>query len=351
MAIRLLVIIGSFVLMFGYYVILPYRKGRKFKAEDFEIDYAETTREIPILWGQIKKNASVFFDTLLLLKQKFVQRLGYSVIIGLCFAVYVVYITPTIYYLDLSMNSDTNMLFIFSFAQAIQKAISHIGDLGAFFEFYNDAWLWPILSLIFSALSLLSLNAYIKSRFGEFQVSRKSTIANGVFYFISFMVVLSLFFINETWVNIGWRFVILFMLLPIVFWVPVLQKLYVIKLANAFFMSIDLFFRYLFKLGGFIVILLLLGYLIQLFFDSPILYAMLYLANEFVGLSDTTGQEVLTTIVFTFSITGVAFIFQVYFTGMAIFIDSVHEIETATTLKKNIKAITLKRKIYGVESE
>ena len=39
MAIRLLVIIGSFVLMFGYYVILPYRKGRKFKAEDFEIDY------------------------------------------------------------------------------------------------------------------------------------------------------------------------------------------------------------------------------------------------------------------------------------------------------------------------
>ena len=102
---------------------------------------------------------------------------------------------------------------------------------------------------------------------------------------------------------------------------------------------------------NFIVILLLLGYLIQLFFDSPILYAMLYLANEFVGLSDTTGQEVLTTIVFTFSITGVAFIFQAYFTGMAIFIDSVHEIETATTLKKNIKAITLKRKIYGVESE
>ena len=60
---------------------------------------------------------------------------------------------------------------------------------------------------------------------------------------------------------------------------------------------------------------------------------------------------VLTTIVFTFSITGVAFIFQAYFAGMAIFIDSVHEIETATTLKKNIKAITLKRKIYGVASE
>ena len=120
---------------------------------------------------------------------------------------------------------------------------------------------------------------------------------------------------------------------------------------NALFMAIDLFFRYLFKLVGFILIILLLGYLIQLFFDSPVLYAMLYLANEFVGISDTTGQEVLTTIVFTFSITGVAFILQTYFAGMAIFIDSVHEIEMATTLKKSIKAITLKRKIYGVESE
>jgi hypothetical protein len=36
---------------------------------------------------------------------------------------------------------------------------------------------------------------------------------------------------------------------------------------------------------------------------------------------------------------------------MAIFIDSVHEIETASSLNKQIKSITLKRKIYGVESE
>ena len=350
-AIRLLVIIGSFALMFGYYVIPPYRKGRKFKAEDFAIDYAETTREIPIFWGQIKKNASVFFDTLLLLKNKFAQRFGYSFIIGLLFAIFVVYITPTVYYLDLSMNSDTNMLFIFSFVQAIEKAVSHIAAFGAFFEFYNDAWLWPILSLVFTVLSLFSLNAYLKSRFGESRFERKSILWNGVFYFTTYMAVLSLFFIDEPWINIGWRFVILFMLMPIIFWVPVLSKLYTIRLMNALFMSIDLFFRYLFKLAGFIIILLLLGYLIQLFFDSPILYAMLYLANEFVGLSDTAGQEVLTTIVFTFSITGIAFIFQAYFAGMAIFIDSVHEIETATTLNKNIKAITLKRKIYGVESE
>ena len=202
--------------MFGYYVILPYRKGRKFKAEDYEIDYAETTREIPILWGHIKKNASVFFDTLLLLKNKFTQRLGYSVIIGLCFAIYVVYITPTIYYLDLSMNSDTNMLFIFSFVQAIEKAVEHIVALGSFFEFYNDAWLWPILSFIFSALSLMSLNGYLNSRFGEAKVTRKSSIANGLFYFASYMAVLSLFFISESWINIGWRFVIQFLSWPII---------------------------------------------------------------------------------------------------------------------------------------
>ena len=350
-SIRWLVILGSLILMVGYYVVLPYRKGRKFKAEDFEVDYAETTRNIPIIWGKIKRNSTVFFDTLLLLKNNFAQRFGFAFLIGGLFAIYIVYITPTVYYLDLAMSSNTDMVFIFSFVRAIEKAAEHILSFGAFFEFYDDFWLWPLLCLIFSLLGLLSLNAYLKSRFKAEKIDLKTTLLNGLFYWMAFMAITSVLFINESWINTGWRFVVLFMLMPIVFWIPVLQKLYNIKKVNALFMSIDLFFKYLFKLFGFIFIILLLGYLIQLFFDSPVLYAMLYLANEFVGLSDTAGQEVLTTIVLTFSMTGVGLILQAYFAGMTVFIDSVHETETATNLKKKIKAITLKRKVYGVESE
>ncbi|MCT4623738.1 MAG: stage II sporulation protein M [Schleiferiaceae bacterium] len=349
--VRLLVIIGSFALMFGYYVILPYRKGRKFRAEDYKIDYSEVTRDIKVKWGEIKKNANVFFDMLILLKNKFTTRLGIGALCALIFSIYIVYISPTIYYLDLSMSGNTNILFVFSFGEALEKATEHIYEMGAFFEFYNDAWLWPLVTLTLATLSTLSLNAYMASRFPRKKLNIKHKLTHFFIYTFAYGSACALFFISESWINIGWRFVTLFMLLPLIFWMPILKNLYGIKWINTIFLAIDLYFRHVMRLIGFIGILLLLGYLIQLFFDSPVIYAMLYLSNEFVGISDTTGQEVLTTIVLTFSLTGIGLIFQAYFAGLAVFIDSVYEINTASALKKRIQSITLKRKIYGVETE
>jgi len=349
--IRWLIILGSFALMFGYYVVLPFIKGRKFKAEDYEIDFTQTTKEIPIIWGNIKKNAEVFFDTILLLKTRFTKTLGVSALLAVLFSVYIVIISKQVYYLDLSMNSGNDQFFIFGFIFALGKVFQHFYEYGAFFNFYNDIALWVIVSAIFGILSTLSLNSYFASKGGFHKMSGSKSAKNTLFYFLGYLLVFSMFFASESWINIGWRFVVLLVLIPIIYWIPIVKYLYKIKLGNAISLSLDLYFRFVLKLIGFLAIIFLLGFLIQLFFDSPILYATIYTANMFMGIGESTGVQFLSVVVLSFSLTGLFLILSTYFNGLAVFADSMHEINTAQSLMKRIKSIVPKKKIYGVTSE
>jgi len=350
-AIRWLVILGSFALMFGYYVVLPIIKGRKFKAEDYDIDFTQTTKEIPISWGTIKKNAEVFFDTLLLLKTKFTKTLGVSVALAILFSIYIVVVSREVYYLDLSMNLRNDEFFIFGFFTTLYKVVFHLYSYGSFFHFYNDIALWVVMSIAMSIIATLSLNVYFHSKLGIEKTDWLKTMKNGAFYFIALLIIFSVFFVEESWINIGWRMVVVLILLPIVYWIPMLKYLYNLKSGNAFFLSVDLFFRFVPKLLGFLLILFLLAFLIQIFFDSPVLYATIYMANMFIGISETTGLQFLSVMVLSFSLTGLFLIFNTYFNGLAVFADSMHEINTADSLIKRIKSITPKKKIYGVTSE
>ncbi len=349
--IRWLIIIGSFTLMFGYYVVLPFIKGRRFKAEDYNIDFTQTTKEIPVIWGTIKKNTEVFFDTLLLLKSRFTKTLGVSVLLAISFSVYIVIISKEVYYLDLSMNLGNDAYFIFGFLTTLSKVLQHLFSYGTFFHFYNDAALWLIFSAVFSILSTLSLNAYFASKKGLQKIKWQKFAKNAIQYFGGYLIVFSVFLISEAWINIGWRFVTLLVLVPIIYWIPIIKNLYKIKTGNALFLSIDLYFRFVIKLLGFLAILFLLGFLIQLFFDSPILYATIYMANMFIGIGESTGILFLSVMVLSFSLTGLFLILSTYFNGLAVFADSMHEINTAHSLIKRIKSIVPKKKIYGVTSE
>ena len=351
LGIRLSVIILSFVLMFGYYVVLPFVKGRRFRADDYDISYEDETATPVIRWGEIKKNAQIFFDALILLKDHFPKWLKTGVLIAGVFSVYIVIISPQVYYLDLSMNESLDEFYIFSAFITIYRAIEQLDSFGAFFEFESDVYLWPLMSLAFTLIAWLSMKTSIKARMPDKWKGRKDDIHLLLYFGVCFFGLTVLFFSNEDYLNVGWRLLMLFVLVPILFWAPGIRKLYDLNTFQSVFKSVDLFFKSLINVFLLVLILSVLGFLIYIFFSSPFLYITFELANGFIGFSETVGVNVLSVIMLSISLLAIIIMIAVYFGGLFIFLDSVFERNTADQLMKSIRNIQTKRKIYGVESE
>ncbi len=341
-ALRIITILASIVFVVGYYVVLPFKRGRKISLlKDVEENYGASHVEYRVDYNQLKNNGEILSDSLIIVQ----QNLPKFLFIGFIPALFITLISLTVsrdafsdylYFSPLENNLIVQLYFTFS------EVANRLEMLGLYFSFSNKStfYFWPVLALVLTWISAKSSTFILKliPPVGDGKTGIKSYV---LFFFIHF-ISLAPFYLS-LWYGIVY-IAFVWPILSIVWFVHLQEKGLISK---HFFSITAIVINQMLKHIGLIVISVLFGLLVMLLVQSPVLFLAFQLANDFIGFTDSKAMYFV-----EFAIIFVS-VFTLFCSATFISINalfnfrSMKEILTAHHLKAEIESISLKKSFYG----
>lgn len=342
MVFRLLTIGASLAFIIGYYIILPIKRGRKISLlRDVAENYSESHIEYNLNLHKLKSNGEILSDSLIIIQQNlgaFMRAaIGPALLLALAIVVFLrsafqeyFYFTPLSGFLPEQIS------------QTIREVFVRFEMIGLLLRF-QEPMMMLVVALLLSWVTFLSIRLF--SSLLPIAKTSKISIKLLIALFLVHLIFLAPFAISLWY---AWfYFIIALPLIGVAFYIHQQEKLSLSKsVATAFSTMISFLLKHL----GMIIITGLFSFLVTILVQSPVLYLMFELGNDFVGFTENNAKYLVEVIIVF--ITLLSFFCSISFLTLNSIMNyrSMLEIKEAPQLKKDIESISVRQSLYGTSS-
>jgi uncharacterized membrane protein SpoIIM required for sporulation len=162
MVIRLSTILASLAFVFGYYVYLPIKRGRKLSLlRDVQDDYSESHSSYDLKLDKLKSVGEILGDSLVIIQQNLSIFMRTAIIPALLLALVIVFF----------LHDDYKSFFYFTplqgflvadLATTINEVFVRLEMYGSILNFKNTIWMWPLMASFVAFISRLASNLFLQ---------------------------------------------------------------------------------------------------------------------------------------------------------------------------------------------
>lgn len=351
-AARLSIIVASFLLMVFYFVIFPLVKFRKNKDFDGSENYEDPDVQVQFSTRSVNTVGNIFLFAFSYFKRNAKAALLCSVVLatlGLWY-IYNVY-GGAVFISNIRTEMNLTATEVVENGMSLSAVSALIGAIGKFV--FMSFWLCKFLfkfsefpQLILLVLPTLTFLLYILRKRNNYDSLSKSEI---LWKSLISAVVPSLFFIGITWLFSGAWWLSLMAVLPLCIIWSSYATFYNKNVFSAFIKSIQLIFSNFWKFVGCISLIFILYFILSIgvWFFVVQITGLFSSINPGMGTySDSTINLLLRICYFTAPVmlTLIYFIFTFY-------MFSAVEKSEGVSIIENLRQISFRKEVYGVETE